>query len=139
MKNFDTALDLAGVTRMVTTTGTQVVVEETVKVIHQPSTSRAYLGKTEWAWDDLRDYVVAQIEERFGAFPRDSRKESGIFKSFLARWGDQAQTIARYAFEVEDGRWAGAPISVNRFCKGSDPYFAAKIVERVVENPVENW
>lgn len=136
MRNFDTELDRQGVTRMVTT---EVVVEETVKVIPKASTSRAYLGKTDWAWDDLRDYVVAEIEARFGAFPRDSRKESGIFKSFLARWPEQAQAIAKYAFEVSDGRWAGAPISVNRFCKGSDPYFAQVISERLVETPVEKW
>lgn len=143
MRNFDTELDLHGVTKMVTTSTTsvvtEVVVEESVTVTRHPSTSRAYLGKTEWAWDDLRDYVVAEIETRFGAFPRDSRKESGIFKSFLARWGSQAQAIARFAFEVEDGRWGGAPISVNRFCKGSDPYFAEKIVARLVESPVKDW
>ena len=138
LKNFDTELDTQGTSRIIRTT-TEVVVEESVQVIHRPSTSRAYLGKSEWDWADLRDYVVAQIEERFGPFPRDSRKESGIFKSFLARWPEQAQAIARFAFEVEDGRWAGAPISVNRFCKGSDPYFAEKIVARLPESPVKGW
>lgn len=138
MKNFDTELDQQGVTRMVKTTS-QVVIEETVRVIHRPSESKAYVGKTDWTWSDLRDYVVGQIEERFGAFPRDSRKESGVFKSFLARWGDQAQPIARHAFEVADGRWGGAPISVNRFCKNSDPYFAAVIAERLVTSPVKDW
>lgn len=138
LRNFDTELDQQGVTRLVTTT-TEVVVEESVRVVHKPSQLRAYLGKTDWSWDDLRDYVVAQIEDRFGAFPRDARKESGIFKSFLARWGDKAQPIAQYAFEVTDGRWGGAPISVNRFCKGSDPYFAEKIAARLVESPVKDW
>ena len=144
MRNFDTELDRQGVSRMVATAPTvsttvEVVVEEEVSVIRRPSTSRAYLGKSQWAWDDLRDYVVAEIEARFGAFPRDSRKEAGIFKSFLSRWPDQAAEIARYAFEVCDGRWGGAPISVNRFCKGSDPYFAEKIVARLVETPVKDW
>ena len=138
MKNFDTILDVQGVTRLVSTT--EVVIEETVKVIHKPSEVRSYVGKDDWSWDDLRNYVVVQIEERLGVFPRDSRKEAGIFKSFLSRWPEgQAQAIARYAFEVCDGRWAGAPISVNRFCKGSDPYFAAKIVDRLVQSPVEGW
>lgn len=137
LRNFDTELDQQGVSRLVKTT--TVMVEETVRVIHKPSTSRAYLGKAEWAWDDLRDYVVAQIEDRFGAFPRDSRKEAGIFKSFLARWGGQARPIAEYAFEVTDGRWGGAPISVNRFCKGSDEYFARVISARLVDSPVKDW
>ena len=138
LRNFDTDLDLVGTSRLVKTT-TEVVIEERLTVTHKPSASRAYLGKSDWSWDDLRDYVVAQIEERFGPFPRDSRKESGIFKSFLARWEGQAQGIARYAFEVADGRWGGAPISVNRFCKNSDPYFAQVIAERLVETPVKGW
>jgi hypothetical protein len=137
LRNIDTDLDTAGVTRLVKTT--EVVVEESVSVHLKRMESRAFVGKEVWAWDDLRDYVVSGIEDRFGAFPRDTRKESGIFKSFLARWGEQAQAIARYAFEVADGRWAGAPISVNRFCKGSDPYFAEVIVARLVDSPVKDW
>jgi hypothetical protein len=138
MRNFDTELDRQGVTRLVSS-AIEVVVEESVQVIHRPSQARAFVGKDTWAWDDLRDYVVASIEERFGPFPRDSRKESGIFKSFLARWGEQARPIAEYAFVVTDGRWGGAPISVNRFCKGSDPYFAEVIAARLVESPVKDW
>lgn len=138
MRNFDTELDQQGVTRLVRTV-TEVMVEESVRIVHKPSQARAYLGKSEWAWDDLRDYVVTQIEERYGAFPRDSRKESGIFKSFLARWGGKAQPIARYAFEMADGRWAGAPIGVNRFCKGSDPFFAEVISARLVDSPIKDW
>lgn len=138
LRNFDTELDQQGVSRLVKTT-TEVMVEESVTVTPRRSESRAFVGKTEWAWDDLRDYVVTNIEERFGPFPRDARKESGIFKSFLARHGDQAQAIARYAFEVADGRWAGAPISVNRFCKNSDPYFAEVIADKVVDSPVKDW
>ena len=141
MRNFDTELDEQGVTRLVTTTTSEVVIEETVKVTSQPSmVSKAYLAKDEWDWNDLRDYVVGQIEERFGAFPRDSRKESGIFKSFLGRYGaDRAQAIARFAFEIGDGRWKGAPISVNRFCKGSDPYFGDVILARLADAPIEGW
>lgn len=133
MKNFDTELDRQGVTRMVTS---NVVIEESVRVIPRPSESRAYLGKSDWEWDDLRDYVVAQIEQRFGVFPRDSRKEASIFKSFLGRWGQQAQQIARFAFEVEDGYWKGSPVSVNRFCKASDPYFSEVIARRLAEDSV---
>ena len=105
----------------------------------QPEPAPSWPGGDHWAWSDLRDYVVSQIETRFGAFPRDAKKEAGIFKSFLARHGDDAVAIARFAFEVEDGYWAGAPISVNRFCKASDPYFAEKIKPRMVAQPVTGW
>lgn len=110
-------------------------VVETVTVTPLPSESRTHLLKPEgeWSWSELRDYVVAQIEARFGAFPRDSRKEHAIFTRFIKDHGSHAPAIARHAFDVCDGYWAGAPISINRFCKGSDPYFAAPIVARLLD------
>lgn len=103
------------------------VVVQTITTTTLPETSVGYLGKTDdqWGWEDLRDYVVREIEARHGVQPRDFRKESGIFKSFMTRYGADAVPIARLAFSpVFDGWWKSAPISVTRFCKGSDPYFA---------------
>jgi hypothetical protein len=37
--------------------------------------------------------------------------------------------IAKFAFEILDGRWRGAPVKITRFCKASDPYFAQPIDE----------
>lgn len=129
LRNFDTELDVQGVTRTVTTS---VRVTETVTATTRPTESRTFLVQDEWGWEALRDYVVHEIETRFGAFPRDSKKEYGIFSSFVSRWGaSMAQAIARHAFEVCDGRWAGAPVSVTRFCKGSDPFFGAVIADRL--------
>jgi hypothetical protein len=104
-----------------------------VTVTVNPSTSSSFLLRSDeaWDWQDLRDYVVREIEARFGVFPRNPLREAATFKSFMTRWGVQAPAIARYAFETLDGRWAGAPISVNRFCKNSDPYFAAVIAETI--------
>lgn len=96
------------------------------------SASRTHLTATgEWTWEQLRDYTVSQIEQKWGARPRDPMKEAGIFKGFISRWGSQAETIARIAFEVHGGIWNGAPVSVQRFCKGSDPYFAAVIAKNI--------
>lgn len=78
-------------------------------------------------WRQLRDYVCSGIEARVGAFPRNPIKEKAIFESFFVRWGDRAERIARYAVDVHGCWWASAPISINRFCKGSDPYFAEVI------------
>lgn len=119
----------------------QVEVASTVTVTPRPLESRSFVTKDDaaWEWSDLRDYVVSSIETRFGPFPRDAKKEAGIFKAFLARHGERAGAIARFAFEVEGGYWAGAPISVNRFCKGSDPYFSDKIKTRLVQDKVEGW
>lgn len=140
LQNFDTDLDTAGVTRMVKTTVAPVVTE-TVTVTLKPSDRTQFIAKSEdsWEWGDLRDFVVAEIEKRTGAFPRDFKKEAGIFKSFMARWGDKAPAIARTAFEVHEGMWKGAPISVNRFCKGSDPYFAQPIADRLSDQPIAGW
>lgn len=106
---------------------TAQVVTQTVTVTRAPDRSAGYLAKQDsnWAWDDLRDYVVHEIEARHGVQPRDYRKEAGIFKSFMTRYGSDAIPISRLAFgPVFDGMWKTAPISVTRFCKGSDPYFA---------------
>jgi len=84
-----------------------------------------------WGWEQLRDYVVRKIEDAHGPFPRDFKKEHAIFKSFAARWGEKAASIAKYAFEVNGGYWRNAPIGVNRFTKGCDPYFAQIIAERL--------
>lgn len=84
-----------------------------------------------WTWEDLRDYVVAQIEARFGVFPRDQRKEYGIFARFAKQYGPDAGRIARYVFDLEDGMWCGAPISIYRFTKASDAYFGDVILSRI--------
>jgi hypothetical protein len=121
------------VTRMVVTD--TVVVTDVVEVSpgYTPDLHREHLSRSdeEWDWRELRDYVVSEIESRFGAIPRDAHKEKGIFDSFVNRWGANAAYIARYAFEIADGRWRGAPISITRFCKNSDPYFGQPIVERL--------
>lgn len=132
MLNFDTEIDTARSSQAVVTTAP--VVTETIKVTPTPmSEARAFVAKADsaWEWDDLRDYVVHQIEQRFGPWPRDSFKEAGTFKRFLAEWGTDAPRIARHAFEVCDGWWSSAPISINRFTRGSDPFFAQVIADRL--------
>lgn len=108
-------------------------VVQTVAITPTPSRSDLLVSEAEWTWSELRDYVVSQIEQRFGAFPRDSRKEYGIFTRFAKEYGAEAVAIAKYAFEVTEGWWQGAPISVNRFCKGSDPFFAEPIRARLAD------
>lgn len=131
MLNIDTELDRQGVTSIIKTTAT---VTETVSTTPAPSTGRAFLAKpdAQWTWADLRDYVVSEIEKRFGAFARESKKEYGIFTRFSKHWGADAPRIARYAFEDCDGFWMGSPVTINRFTKGSDPYFAEVIANRFI-------
>lgn len=111
---------------------------EAEEILQRSSRSTGIQGQTHllsagpaWTWEQLRDYVVQQIEQRWGARPRDPLKEAGIFKSFISRWGDQSQAIARAAFEVYGGSWNGAPVSVERFSKGSDRYFAELISQNL--------
>lgn len=115
----------------VTSTTSAPAVRETVRVT--PVAGASYLLKPDeqWTWEDLRDYVMAQIETYHGAQLRNPVKEAGIFKGFLARYGDKAVGIARFAFEQQRGMWKRAPISATRFCKGSDPYFADVIAQRL--------
>jgi len=86
----------------------------------------------EWGWADLRDYVMREMERVHGPQVRDSIKERAIFGSFIKRHGVvDAVAIAQYAFGFSEGMWSNAPISVNRFCKASDQYFADPIKQRL--------
>lgn len=117
------------------TTVAAPAVVETVTVTPLPSQSRSHLlkARAQWGWQEVRDYVVTEIEARFGAFPRDAKKEYGIFSRFAKQYGERAGDIAAYAFETCDGWWLNAPVSVTRFCKGSDPYFGDRILQRLSE------
>lgn len=86
---------------------------------------------SDWTWEQLRDYAVEGIERNVGHFPRNAVTEASIFKSFKNRWGEAAGPIVKYAIDECGGVWQGAPISVNRFAKGSDPYFAQPLAERL--------
>lgn len=113
-------------------TDTAPSITETVS-FRRPASGASDVGKdaSTWSWENLRDYVVRSIEKTHGPFPRDAIKEKSIFSSFVSRWGAQAGPIAQFAFGACEGMWKGSPVRVNRFCKGSDQYFAAPIVERL--------
>lgn len=114
------------------TTAPQIV--QTVQVDHTPARSDLLVDTEQWTWAELRDYVAAEIIGRFGPFPRIARKEYGIFSRYFGEFGSDGIAVARYAFgPVCDGWWGQAPISINRFCKASDPYFTVPILDRLVE------
>lgn len=113
-------------------------VRQTARVTSQSREHRRdYLARDArtWTWDDLRNYVVGKIQEFHGDFPRNEAKEFGIFSAFAGRFDDLAGPIAQFAFETSStpGYWKGSPISVTRFCKGSDPYFGDQIRARVAQ------
>lgn len=118
----------------------EVAQQAPAAVVQQVATSRASVSESayllkqadQWTWEDLRDYVVSEATKRFGPQIRDPRKEAGIFKGFISRHGVvDAVLVAQAAFEVYDGTWRSAPITVSRFTKGNDPYFAQVILARV--------
>lgn len=115
-----------------TTTAPTIV--QKVAVEHTPSRTDLLVDADEWTWAELRDYVVAEIISRFGPFPRDSRKEYAIFNRFFSAYGKDGIAVAKYAFGPAcDGWWGKAPISINRFCKASDPYFVKPILDRLAD------
>lgn len=108
------------------------VVVQKVSVEVTPARSDLLVNTEHWTWSELRDYVVGEIVNRFGPFPQNQRKEYGIFSRFFNDYGQDGIAVARYAFgPVCEGYWGSAPISVNRFCKNSDPYFVHPILERL--------
>lgn len=124
------AARLRNVPRTVTAPAAPVVTE-TLRIT--PVAAAAYLLKDDSAWtaEDLRDYVMGQVEAFHGPQPRNTVKEMAIFKAFLGRWGAKAPAIARFVFEVQRGMWRTAPVSVNRFTVKCDPYFADVIADRL--------
>ena len=68
---------------------------------------------------------------RWGPQRRDPIREASIFKSFVGRWGVDAKVISQYVFEIADGFWMGSPVTINRWTKGSDPYFATVIIQKL--------
>lgn len=111
-----------------TTTG----VSQTVTTM--PGTGSAYLLKPakDWTWGDLRDYVITETEARFGSQDRNAAREAGIMKAFIDRHGiEDAVFVAMAAFAVYNGTWRNAPITISRFTKGNDPYFAQVILGSV--------
>lgn len=121
MQNFLTELDELGVARL------------TVHQSVRPSQSRTHLVGGSWDWRKVRDYVVCEIERRQGPQSYDHNKLIGIFKGFVARWGEEdAKSISEYVFEMADGVWQGRPVAVTSWCSGADPYFATPIAQRLV-------
>jgi hypothetical protein len=117
--------------------GTGVAVSQSVTIIERvevsPTRSVGYKLKPDeqWGWEELRDYVVDQVEAHFGLFPRDLPKEVSIMKSFTERFGPDAPRIARAAYEVYNGYWGGAPIRLARFTRASDEWFARVILAQL--------
>lgn len=93
------------------------------------------LSDGDWDWRQMRDCVFAHMEKIHGPQVRNSVKEKAIFESFIKRWGSKkAKIIVAEAFgDTYRGMWAGAPISVNRFCRSSDPFFGEVILNRLVD------
>ncbi len=109
-------------------------VTQRVTIEQAPSRADLLVAAKDWTWAELRDYVASEIMIRFGAFPRDSRKEYGIFNRHMNTFGFDSIRIAEHAFgPVCEGWWGGAPISINRFCRASDPYFSTPILDRLNE------
>jgi len=87
-----------------------------------------------WEWTELRDYVIYEITKRTGVqsgHPTSSAAEAQIFKSFMKRFGPDAQRIARFALDTCEGLWYGSLVTIFDFCKNSDPNFATQILNRL--------
>jgi hypothetical protein len=83
------------------------VVVKAETTVHRQRYEEHYVPPTkpdeEWTAQDLRLYVVAEIERRFGKWERDYAKEAAIFKRFHNQWGALGVCMARYLFDSLDG------------------------------------
>lgn len=138
MLDFDTPLNVKTQPQTETASPEPVLVSDTVvttehvRVITHGAAGYSAKAFEMWNWSDLRDYINAEVERRHGPQVRDPKKESGIIKGFINRWGiTKAVAIATAAFEVHDGMWRSSPITMTRFCKASDPYFSEIIAKNI--------
>lgn len=109
-------------------------VTQEVTVSRADSAETSYLLKpvAQWVWEDLRNYIVTEGEKRFGPQQRNPAKEAGILKAFIGRHGiADAVMVAQAAFEIYEGMWRSAPITVTRFTRNNDAYFAEPILARM--------
>jgi hypothetical protein len=92
----DTAFPLSAL--LPTNPAPTLTVEEAVRMVREevgiqpqgPSkTTHIALADEQWGWEQLRDYVVTQIEKVNGIFPRNRITEKAIFTSFAKRWGSR--------------------------------------------------
>lgn len=123
----------AAITKQAPATVSSTPVPAPPAVVTAPAATTDLLdAPDDWDWKQLRDYVMRQVQERHGPQPRgDEIRIAATFQSFHKRWGAMAGRIARFAFEQQDGFWRSAPVTANRFTKGSDPYFAEPIAQRL--------
>lgn len=139
MRNLDTPTDVARRCGEVHIAQPAIRVRETLTVTRPERSTGAletrttYAGKRpeDWAPEDLQAYVISQIEQRFGPFPKEPARIASTFRAFCGRFGKMAGPIAVVAFETYQGKWKGAPVSWQRFCKNSDPYFSQEILARL--------
>lgn len=131
LRNYDD-LDLIGA--VVASDITEI--REEVRLVPAPrldASRQSWEGASDsdWTWVELRDYVLRQITLVSGGVTDNPAKVAGIMKRFVKEYGVHSATIARYAFEVCGGWWNNQPITVARFCKANDPYFAQVILDRL--------
>lgn len=95
-------------------------------------TSKGYLLKEDldWDWQDLRDFILDEMESRGISVDEPAAKVSGIIKSFFKRWDLKGIAIARNIFEIREGQWYNHPITITNFCENQDPYFAKPVFDQ---------
>lgn len=77
--------------------------------------------------DIVARYIRAGIQRCCGSMLPVPGAE-GVLDAFWDRFGPRAMVIARYAFDVCNGVWMGAPIGIMRFTASSDPFFAIPVL-----------
>lgn len=80
-----------------------------------------------WSGEDLLFYIKEESGRLTGP-QLPCFNEQSIVRDFLERFGMQAVTIARLAFEIHGGMWMGAPVTVRRFSASNDEFFARPLI-----------
>jgi hypothetical protein len=79
--------------------------------------------------ESLREHILLRIAETCGA-QLPCYRSGEILDGFISRFtADEVMAICGQAFDVHNGMWRGAPVTVLRFQAGHDEFFARPLLE----------
>jgi hypothetical protein len=80
--------------------------------------------------ESLGEYIATETARLLG--PQLPNYRAGeIIAGFCERFGADAMAICRQVFDVHNGMWRGAPVTILRFQEHHDEYFAYPLLQEV--------
>ena len=110
------------------TSAPEIVTSLSVIPVSPAQAARAQLDPACWTAADVQAYICEEIERIHGPQLPGS-DAAAVLGAFCDRFGIPAAVrIARAAFEVYNGMWRNAPVTIRRFTAAHDDFFARQLL-----------